>query len=78
MRDSDVAWIALGIGVLSYDALCVEGDTMSEACDRYMLRHPWIVRGVAFAIAGHVCNAVPARWDAVHLLFMLSRRWRRP
>lgn len=78
MRHSDVAWIALAAGVFSYDALCDEGDTMSEACDRYMLRHPWLVRCVAFGIAGHVCNLVQPRFDIVHWFFVLSRKWRRP
>lgn len=74
MRHSDMAWIALGVGVLAYDALCEEGDTMSEAVDRYMLRHPWLVRVIASAVTAHVCNMVPPRWDVVHRLFQLSRR----
>lgn len=72
----DVAWIALGVGVIAYDVLCHEGDTMSEGADRYMLRHPWLVRGVAFALAGHVCNLVTPRWDAVHRVFMVFRKLR--
>lgn len=78
MRPSDKAWIAVGVGVLSYDALCPEGDTLSEAADRYMLRHPWLVRGVAFALAAHVCNLAKPEADPIHWLFVLSRKWRRP
>lgn len=74
MKSSDRAWIALGVGVVSYDLLCVEGQTLSEGADAAMLRHPWLVRAVAFALAGHVCNLVPVRFDAVHWMFVGLRR----
>lgn len=76
MKPSDWAWVALGVGVLGYDILCPEGDTMSEAADRYMLRHPWLVRVVAFALAAHVANAVHPRYDVVHVVFVNLRRTR--
>lgn len=75
MQPSDHAWIAIGVGVLGWDMFCEE--TLSEAADRYMLRHPWMVRGVAFALAAHVCNLVKPQYDPIHGLFVLSRRWRR-
>jgi hypothetical protein len=74
LKPSDVAWLTLGTGVIVYDVLCTEGDTMSEAADRYMLRHPWLVRAVAFVLAAHVCNLVPNRLDAVHGMFVAIRR----
>jgi hypothetical protein len=74
LAPSDLAWIALGVGVVGYDVLAGPGETMSEGADRYMLRHPWLVRGVAFALAAHVCNVVPDRLDAVHQLFEAMRR----
>lgn len=76
MKPSDWAWVTLGVGVLGYDVLCDDGDTMSEAADRYMLRHPWLVRSVAFALAAHVCNLVHPRYDVVHVLFVTLRRTR--
>lgn len=78
LQPSDKAWIVLGLGVLSFDVLCDDGETMSDACDRWMLRRPWLVRGVAFAVAAHCANAIPSRVDPVHGLFVLSRKWRRP
>ena len=78
MTPADRAWICIGLGVLGWDICCEEGGTLSEAADRWMLHHPWMVRSVAFAIAGHVCNLYPQKLDAIHWLFVLSRRWRRP
>jgi hypothetical protein len=74
VNSSDYAWLALGAGVVSYDLLCVEGQTLSEGADAAMLRHPWLVRAVAFALAGHVSNVVPVRYDAVHWMFVGLRR----
>lgn len=77
MTDADRAWIALGVGVLAYDVVARPGMTLSEGADVYMTRHPWITRGVAFALASHVCNLVPAKWDVIHLVFKTVRReWR--
>lgn len=77
LRPSDQAWIALGVGVLTYDVCCEEGDTMSEAVDRWLLRHPWFVRGVAVAVCSHLCNFVPGRFDVIHLGFLAMRKLRR-
>lgn len=74
MRSADRAWIALGVGVVSYDVLAPQGQTLSEGADHYMLKHPWITRGIAFALAAHVCNLVKPEWDAIHLLFAAVRR----
>jgi hypothetical protein len=78
LRPGDKAWIVLGAGVLSYDVLCSDGDTMSEAADAYVLRHPWVTRFVAFSLAAHVCNLAKPELDPIHWLFVLSRKWRRP
>ncbi len=59
---------------MAYDCLCRPGDTMSEAADRYMVRHPWLVRVVAFTLTAHVCNLVPDRFDPVHWLFEAKQR----
>lgn len=77
LQPSDRAWITLGAGVLAWNVYCDDGGTLSEACDRYLLRHPWLVRGVAFALAAHVCNLVSPRFDVIHLGFAAMREWRR-
>lgn len=74
MRPADRAWIALTTGVFAYDVLAPPGQTLSEGADHYMLKHPWLTRCVAFALAAHVCNLVKPEWDAIHLLFSALRR----
>lgn len=77
LRPADKAWIALGIYVLAYDVLASPGQTLSEGADRYMLSHPWVTRGVALAVAGHVCNLVNPEFDPIHLLFSGVRAWKK-
>jgi hypothetical protein len=76
LRPADQAWIALATGVVAYDVLAPPGQTLSEGADHYMLRHPWVTRAVAAAVAGHICNLLPDRFDAIHLLFKSARAWR--
>lgn len=76
MRASDRAWIALATGVVAYDVLAPPQQTLSDGADRYMLSHPWITRAVALAVAGHVCNLVPDRFDVIHQLFKAARKGR--
>lgn len=78
MTSADKAWAVLGLGVLAYDLAAEPGMTLSEGADAWMVRHPWLVRGIAFALAAHVANAIPDRVDPIHGLFVLSRKWRRP
>ena len=74
MSTADRAWVALGAGILGYDILAPAGETLSEGADRYMLRHPWLVRGVALILVGHICNVWPQRFDVIHLGFVAIRR----
>jgi hypothetical protein len=74
---ADRAWIALAVYVVAYDVLAGPEQTLSEGADRYMLKHPWTTRGVAFAVAAHVCNLMPARFDVIHLLFAGLRAWKK-
>lgn len=77
MHAADKAWLALAAGVVTYNLLAEDGELLSEGADRYMLTHPWLTRGAALVLAGHVCNVWPSRLDLIHWLFVLSRRWRR-
>ena len=77
MKSADWEWCALGAGVLGYDILCEEGQTLSEGADAMMLRHPWAVRVTAFVLAAHVCNLVKSDYDPVHWMFVGMRRLRR-
>jgi uncharacterized membrane protein len=78
LQPADRAWIVLGAGVLLYDVFAVPGQTLSEGADRYMVHHKWVTRSVGIALVAHVCNMVGPRYDLVHWLFVLSRKWRRP
>ena len=67
MRPANRAWVVLGVGVLGWDALCKDGETLSEAADDW---NPVVTTVVAFALAGHVANRIPPRWDAVHWAYL--------
>ena len=73
MRAGDRAWIVLGVGVCVYELAAADDELLSEAADRYMLHHPWIVRVVAFVLAAHVANALHPRVDPVHRLQPITR-----
>lgn len=76
MKAADRAWIGLAAYVVAYDLVASPEQTLSDGADRYMLSHPWITRAVAAAVAGHVCNLVPDRFDVIHQLFKAARRGR--
>ena len=69
MQPSDRAWLALAAGVVSWDAMCGEGQTLSEAADRWMMSQPWLVRVSVLLVAAHLVNALPDRLDPIHLMF---------
>lgn len=74
MRAGDRAWIILGVGVVAYEASAADGELMSEAADRWLEHHPWLVRAAVFLLAAHVANALDPRVDVVHHLHRLRRR----
>lgn len=86
-RTSDRIWsvIAFGtvVGVPLYNIwLADEGDTLSEAFDRYMQRWPWLGPAV-LTLARHVANDISPAWaDPISLGFVAARsivrRQRRP
>lgn len=77
LRPSDKAWLALAAGVAAWELYAPEGELLSEAADRWMLTHPWITRVCVATIAAHLCNAIPNRYDPLHLLFDAKRLMRR-
>ncbi len=76
MRAGDRAWIILGCGVVAWELRCPEGELLSEAADRWVEHHPWLVRAVAFMLAAHVSNSVNPRYDLIHQLFRLRNHRR--
>lgn len=73
MRHGDTAWVVLGAGILAYELAAVPDELMSDAADRWMVRHPWLVRAVAFTVAAHVANTIPNTLDPLHWLFRAKR-----
>ena len=67
MRPADRAWIALGAGVLVYEAAAaVRRDTwelLSEAADRYRRSHPVLTHCSVLYLAGHLLHRWPTRID---------------
>ena len=77
MRPSDKAWLVLAGWVIGYNIAARDTEQLSEACDRYLLARPWLTRGIALAITAHLLNAMPARYDPVHGIFLAARSVRR-
>lgn len=69
MKAADWAWVALGAGVLAYEAIAArtEWELLSEACDRYRARHPWITAGVVGYLAAHLMRLIPRPLDPLHV-----------
>lgn len=67
LRPGDAAWLALGIGVLTYDLMARDGEQFSDATDRYTLLHPWITRLVIAATVVHLTRLIPPYLDAFRL-----------
>jgi hypothetical protein len=68
------AWTALTAGVLAYEILCKDGELLSERVDQWLLSRPILTRAVIAALALHLGNAVPQRYDVVSLGFSVIRR----
>jgi hypothetical protein len=68
MKHADYAWAALAAGVVAYEAAAPPGQLLSEAVDRYRVRHPFVTNGAIFYVAMHLLRQWPARIDPLHQL----------
>lgn len=68
------AWTAIGLGVLAYEALCPNGELLSEGADRLVDKHPIASRIAGLAVAGHVMNLLPDTLDPIHQLVKHFKR----
>lgn len=72
MRYGTKAWIGLGIYLTIVETLAPKGETLSEAVDTWIEKHPgkaiWYT-GV-FLVAGHLLNLLPPRIDPIHRCFI--------
>ena len=74
LRQSDLAWIALASGVVSWNLIAKDGELLSEAVDRYMISHPWRTRAIIALVAIHLSNSVPPSCDPIHWIFLVTRK----
>ena len=74
MRQGTKAWLAIGAGVLAYEAMCDDGEMLSEVVDDW-LEHP-VGRYVATAAIGatalHLVNMLPNNVDPIHQIGKLK------
>lgn len=75
-RRSDWAWLTLAIYVLAYDFTARDGETLSEACDRYLERRPTLTKVAIFLVAKHLTNDLDPRLDPLALLFGAAKTLR--
>ncbi len=74
MRVSDRAWLALGAGIVAYEAMCPHGETLSEGVDRYIDRHPVTTFATIGMIALHLANVLPHQIDLLHQVGAIKDR----
>lgn len=67
------AWVILAAGVLSYEIACRDGQLLSEGVDEWLSSRPILTRAAIAAMALHLGNAVPKRFDLVSLGFQVLR-----
>jgi hypothetical protein len=73
MRPSDRAWIALGLGIFAWDALCDDGEMLSEASARYAKNHPVLAYAVIGSVAAHLAGNIPRWADPIHAVGVMLR-----
>lgn len=73
LRPSDRVWIAFGVTALVYNVfIAEEGDTLSEAWDRYLARWPWM-ESIIHTLAKHLANEWAPQLDPVGIAFVAAR-----
>jgi hypothetical protein len=68
------AWALMAAGVLGYEVVCKDGQLLSQCVDEWLVSRPILTRTAIAALALHLGNAVPERYDVVSLGFQAIRR----
>jgi len=63
------ALACIAVFVLAYNLTSRPGGTLSEHADGWVRRHPVLARAGILAVALHVANLLPAKWDPIHRFF---------
>lgn len=58
-------WAVIGAVVATHEILCGPGELLSEGADRLIEKHPVLVPLGILAVAGHVANVIPERYDVI-------------
>ena len=66
LRPSTKAWAGLVAGVVCYDLLAPEGETLSEGFDTFLEEHPAVAWGATVLTVAHLLNIIPQRYDPIH------------
>lgn len=79
MRYGNKAWIGLGVYLIVVELLAPPGETLSEAMDEWLKRHPGkALSHITVAVtAGHLLNLIPPRYDPIHQVFSLRHHLQR-
>ena len=68
------AWALIAAGVLGYEVVCKDGQLLSECVDEWLVSKPILTRAAIAALALHLGNAIPQRYDVVSLGFSAIRK----
>ena len=68
------AWALLAAGVLGHEVAGKDGQLLSECVDEWLVSRPILTRGAIAALALHLGNALPERYDVVSLGFQAIRK----
>lgn len=72
-RPATIAWGVLGAGVIAYDILCPEGETLSEGVDRALeCEKRKLALGAIAITAAHLANIIPQQIDPFHRVTQLK------
>lgn len=69
LQPADYACIAGVTAIITYDVLAKPGQTISEACDRYLIANRLLTEAALAMVYLHVSNKIPPRYDLIHLGF---------
>ena len=74
LHQGDIGWLLVAGTVIAIDLAVEDGQTLSEAADRYLEHRPGLTYTVALITVAHILNFLPAAVDPYHRGFLLARR----
>lgn len=74
LRQGDWGWLLIVGGVVAIDLAVKEGETLSEAADRYLECRPVLTHAVALVTVAHILNWLRPEVDPYSIGFAWVRR----